>query len=465
MNLFVSLKKYCREIEYTQRSTLNEYNPLRNKKYPFAIDPSTLSIRMQLNYVILFDEISCRSFLLIARSVKTVHALMLGVLSPFSWLLREKLVPPNLAWKRFCREVRYLGAESFEFIGVVVCSILLLPFNRQHSHRIINVQIWVERTAEWISGQKIIRETLDSANEKKNLLVQARNVIKISEEEIDKWVDMDIGEIYELTIDFDSSRRIFLNPYKCEDIFLLKQKANKWFTDLGSIISDRIVTVAIPRQQQILACLKGLFAFPEYRVPSNCDISDPLEKKLLLFQQITSEIEKTIEQLHEIHDPTHIVKNALENLQKEKKRIFTQAEDAAFKNIFSIEKRLEWYKVFAPYFFNSVKKLAEIEYIYSYKNIIHSNEIFSKNFASDLVEQISECQKLLRDEYITWQARGVNKIHLDRQGALKILDLIDTATDVDIRKAYKRLSLIHHPDKGGDAQTFNIIKNAYDLIK
>lgn len=471
MNLFVNLKNYCRKTENIQRLTLNKYNPLNNKRYPFVIDPSNLSIRMQFNYVILFDEITCRSVLLIARSAKTVYALMLSILSPCSWLSAEKFTAPNLAWRRFCHEVRYLGAESFEFIGVVVCSILLLPFNRQNSHQIINVQIWVERTAEWISGERIqapfIREILESAEEKKQLLLQARNIIKISAEEIDKWVEIDCDA--DLPYKFHcfnsnlSKRRISRDLYKSENIVELKRNLNDRFAAHGSLISDRIVTVAIPRQQQTLASLKEL-SVSEYDIPSNCDISEPLEVKLGLFQQLTTEIEKTIEQLHEIHDPTHVVKNALENLRKEQKQIYSQAKDEAFKDLFSVLKRIEWFDVYDRHFFNSNKKLREIEYIYSYKNVTHSNEVFSENFASDLLEQIKECQNFLRDEYITWQAGHANKTPLDYQGALKILAILETASQADIRKAYHSLILIHHPDKGGDAQIFNIIKNAYDLL-
>lgn len=43
-----------------------------------------------------------------------------------------------------------------------------------------------------------------------------------------------------------------------------------------------------------------------------------------------------------------------------------------------------------------------------------------------------------------------------------VLDLPSNATDAEIRHAYVRLALIHHPDKGGDAQRMAEINRARD---
>lgn len=40
-----------------------------------------------------------------------------------------------------------------------------------------------------------------------------------------------------------------------------------------------------------------------------------------------------------------------------------------------------------------------------------------------------------------------------------------TATQEDIKKAYRKLVLEHHPDRGGDNEYFSKINNAYDVLK
>ena len=39
----------------------------------------------------------------------------------------------------------------------------------------------------------------------------------------------------------------------------------------------------------------------------------------------------------------------------------------------------------------------------------------------------------------------------------------ETATQDEIKKAYRKLAIEHHPDKGGDENKFKKISEAYDL--
>ncbi|CUA68298.1 DnaJ homolog subfamily C member 7 [Pongo abelii] [Rhizoctonia solani] len=46
----------------------------------------------------------------------------------------------------------------------------------------------------------------------------------------------------------------------------------------------------------------------------------------------------------------------------------------------------------------------------------------------------------------------------------KILNVARDSSDGDIKKAYRRESLIHHPDKGGDVEKFKLVGEAYQVL-
>ena len=46
----------------------------------------------------------------------------------------------------------------------------------------------------------------------------------------------------------------------------------------------------------------------------------------------------------------------------------------------------------------------------------------------------------------------------------EILDIDKTATDAEIKKAYRKLAAKHHPDKGGNEEQFKQINEAYSAI-
>jgi DnaJ homolog subfamily C member 7 len=46
----------------------------------------------------------------------------------------------------------------------------------------------------------------------------------------------------------------------------------------------------------------------------------------------------------------------------------------------------------------------------------------------------------------------------------KILGVDKDASDIDIKKGYKRESLKHHPDKGGDEEKFKLVNEAFSVL-
>jgi len=45
-----------------------------------------------------------------------------------------------------------------------------------------------------------------------------------------------------------------------------------------------------------------------------------------------------------------------------------------------------------------------------------------------------------------------------------ILGVSKNASDQEIKRAYRKMAMQHHPDRGGDPQTFQNISNAYDVL-
>jgi len=53
---------------------------------------------------------------------------------------------------------------------------------------------------------------------------------------------------------------------------------------------------------------------------------------------------------------------------------------------------------------------------------------------------------------------------VDNEGFYKLLGVAKDASDCDIKKAFRRLAVKHHPDKGGDPEEFKRISRAYEVL-
>ena len=54
---------------------------------------------------------------------------------------------------------------------------------------------------------------------------------------------------------------------------------------------------------------------------------------------------------------------------------------------------------------------------------------------------------------------------LSQSDAMDIMGISGEFTSDDVKKKYKELAIINHPDKGGDSETMKKINNAYDVLK
>src|SRR5436305_14358489 len=46
----------------------------------------------------------------------------------------------------------------------------------------------------------------------------------------------------------------------------------------------------------------------------------------------------------------------------------------------------------------------------------------------------------------------------------EILGIPEEATQEEVKKSYRKLSIINHPDKGGDSELFGLINNAHEVL-
>ncbi len=51
-----------------------------------------------------------------------------------------------------------------------------------------------------------------------------------------------------------------------------------------------------------------------------------------------------------------------------------------------------------------------------------------------------------------------------QQQALSILELTENCSWGEIRSAWRRLAAVHHPDRGGEAERFRQVREAYELL-
>ena len=59
---------------------------------------------------------------------------------------------------------------------------------------------------------------------------------------------------------------------------------------------------------------------------------------------------------------------------------------------------------------------------------------------------------------------GKEQKDVDTSGMYTALGVDKNATPAEIKKAYRKMAIKHHPDKGGDPETFKEISKAYEIL-
>ena len=86
--------------------------------------------------------------------------------------------------------------------------------------------------------------------------------------------------------------------------------------------------------------------------------------------------------------------------------------------------------------------LAEYDYIKGYYSDLSKLETFSKEETDSMINDF-------------WKRMA--KLPNENEEALEVLNLSKGASDEDIKVSYKKLALIHHPDRGGTKEDFQKI--------
>lgn len=454
--------KFYSESRKDLQDTLNAFSPTnpdpRFKNYTGLLNS------LGLNYYFLSSEIFCRSFLLVDRCARCAYATSLCAYSILCKTVGK--TPSSFDYKGyFCQEFRYLAAESFELVGVVACSILLLPFNRNSSsppvRNLLHAQIWIEKTAERISGERKHIDSIQPACSEKETLFQMKRILGFEKEERESW-KQNSSEFNQLAAKIAPSkrRRIARNYLPEPALSSSKEKLQSQLPFFRDFVSDESRMDAINKQKKRLISLKSLMG--DLSPSTTIQDSASKDEKLKHFNELSSEIEKMIAKLHTIHDPENTVQQALESLGKDLDNAYFGA--TAFSRY---RKASCWATRVEDYynrFFFVYKKFDEIQFMYSYQDIEDPLTFQPKDFIDNILKEISACQILFNEKQSWKPEQKLTKLSLNRQKALAILGLDEEATPETIKKTYKKLALIHHPDKGGSEEIFKILNNAYAFL-
>ncbi|KAL4088526.1 hypothetical protein QTP88_023620 [Uroleucon formosanum] len=100
------------------------------------------------------------------------------------------------------------------------------------------------------------------------------------------------------------------------------------------------------------------------------------------------------------------------------------------------------------------------------KFIRKSIKLFPMSRADELLKQLQEMKDTNKPDYTEEQANAVKKVK-NSQNYYTMLNIKTTATIPEIKKAYRKLALLLHPDKNsapGSGEVFIVVTNAVDTL-
>ncbi|KAL4149208.1 hypothetical protein QTP88_003197 [Uroleucon formosanum] len=100
------------------------------------------------------------------------------------------------------------------------------------------------------------------------------------------------------------------------------------------------------------------------------------------------------------------------------------------------------------------------------KFILKSMKLFPMSRADELLKQLQEMKDTNKPDYTEEQANAVKRVK-NSQNYYTMLNIKTTATIPEIKKAYKKLALLLHPDKNsapGSGEVFIVVTNAVETL-
>lgn len=400
-------------------------------------NPTTASNRNRVG--ILASEITFRPILLVCRTGRVVKQILVFVLSIPLHLVSIRHLP--IVYQPLFFQFRHLTADLFEYVGVVVFSILLLPFDRNSSPRLLNAQVWIETAAEVISGEYAVAQgirTLQKKSlEKRNLWVQLRNMLPEptfdSAEFTDRLGDLN-REISRLA--FIQQRRISRHYERIEN----DRFGEYSFSDIEELVGADM-DKAIEMQEGHLSILDPTYAFD--------DIHD--KSRIEYFGTVSREIQTKIDEFHALHDPNKQVKNALETLQQ---KVSTVLNDGS--------KDVAWKQILLQHYLPVVQKLKIIEHLYSYKGGVKPSHM-GDYFNQILMIVIQDCSSCFQERQAAWERDKLDP--LNRDEILNTLQIEEGEDEESIDEAYQRYTKMNQSFEVANPIKFrNFVESYHQLL-